>query len=108
MNELYLVGVCGILVIFFSGMAIGGSIAEKQYKKEQKNRKSEKPVVIEVVQFTDWHEARDFLGAADKECPNGFLIYMLKGDMLASLNDFIIKNVNGEFYLCKPDIFVKT
>ena len=25
--------------------------------------------------------------------------------MYASLNDYIIKGVNGEFYPCKPDIF---
>lgn len=29
-------------------------------------------------------------------------------DMLASVGDFIIKGVNGEFYPCKPDIFEKT
>ena len=28
--------------------------------------------------------------------------------MYASLNDYIIKGVNGEFYHCKPDIFAKT
>ena len=28
--------------------------------------------------------------------------------MLARVNDYIIKGVNGEFYPCKPDIFEKT
>ena len=28
--------------------------------------------------------------------------------MGASINDYIIKGVNGEFYPCKPDIFDKT
>ena len=28
--------------------------------------------------------------------------------MLASIGDFIIKGVDGEFYPCKPDIFQKT
>lgn len=32
----------------------------------------------------------------------------LEGEMTVSLNDFIIKGVNGEFYPCKPDIFEKT
>lgn len=32
----------------------------------------------------------------------------LEGTMTASLNDFIIKDINGEFYPCKPDIFKKT
>ena len=32
----------------------------------------------------------------------------MEGDMEASINDYIIKGVNGEFYPCKPDIFDKT
>lgn len=28
--------------------------------------------------------------------------------MKASIGDYIIKGVNGEFYPCKPDIFEKT
>ena len=35
------------------------------------------------------------------------IIPTLEGDMYASLNDYIIKGVNGEFYPCKPDIFAK-
>lgn len=30
------------------------------------------------------------------------------GERLASIGDWIIKGVNGEFYPCKPDIFAKT
>ena len=36
------------------------------------------------------------------------IIPTLGGDMYASLNDYIIKGVNGEFYPCKHYIFVKT
>lgn len=32
----------------------------------------------------------------------------LEGTMIASVGDYIIKGVNGEFYPCKPDIFDKT
>lgn len=32
----------------------------------------------------------------------------LEGTMIASPDDFVIKDVNGEFYSCKPDIFEKT
>ena len=35
-------------------------------------------------------------------------IKTLEGEMLASIGDFIIKGVDGEFYPCKPDIFQKT
>ena len=34
-------------------------------------------------------------------------IKTLEGTMLATLNDFIICGLNGEFYPCKPDIFNK-
>lgn len=39
---------------------------------------------------------------------NGINIKTLEGRMLASVGDYIIKGVNGEFYPCKPDIFEKT
>lgn len=35
-------------------------------------------------------------------------IETLEGVMDASIGDWIIKGVNGEFYPCKPDIFEKT
>ena len=35
-------------------------------------------------------------------------IETLEGCMKANVGDWIIKGVNGEFYPCKPDIFVKT
>ena len=35
-------------------------------------------------------------------------IHTLEGDHHASVGDYIIKGVNGEFYPCKPDIFEKT
>ena len=36
------------------------------------------------------------------------LIDTLEGQMHASPGDYIIKGVHGEFYPCKPDIFVET
>ena len=40
---------------------------------------------------------------------NGVLtIPTLKGDHAANVGDWIIKDVHGEFYPCKPDIFNKT
>lgn len=35
-------------------------------------------------------------------------IKTLEGRMFATINDYIIKGVDGEFYPCKPDIFIKT
>lgn len=39
---------------------------------------------------------------------NGLEIHTLEGIMTASIGDWIIQGVNGEFYPCKPDIFFKT
>lgn len=38
----------------------------------------------------------------------GLIIKTLEGTMIASIGDYVIKGVNGEFYPCKPDIFEKT
>ena len=85
-----------------------------------------KPVVIkavqwtgenlrEVIAFTDgppetkshhagmmWEQYEALVGK------DGLKIYTLEGKMDASLGDWIIKGVKGEFYPCKPDIFAAT
>lgn len=84
-----------------------------------------KPVVIEAIQWT-WNNHRDmynFLtGDVDgyiqpsgdnfyidhDKVSGGLIIKTLEGEHIASINDYIIKGVNGEFYPCKPDIFEKT
>ena len=38
----------------------------------------------------------------------GLVIRTLEGEHIASIGDYIIKGVKGEFYPCKPDIFHKT
>lgn len=77
-----------------------------------------KPVVIEAIQFFDQPEEimaiQEFMGGDDltigyKDIDDPKLkIHTLEGVMNASLGDYIIKGVNGEFYPCKPDIFEKT
>lgn len=76
-----------------------------------------KPVVIEAEKFVDNAETlsklSEFMGVdvvvsyKDKENPK-LVIDTLEGKMEASVGDYIIKGVNGEFYPCKPDIFNKT
>ena len=39
---------------------------------------------------------------------DGLDIPTLEGTMHASFGDYIIKGVNGEFYPCKEEIFLKT
>lgn len=80
-----------------------------------------RPVMIEAVQLTETNvnDIYHFMDIENKgsypECDNGidpsdgqFKIKTLEGVMTASVGDYIIKDVNGEFYPCKPDIFKKT
>lgn len=39
---------------------------------------------------------------------NGVYIDALEGGMFGRLEDYLIMGVQGEFYACKPDIFVAT
>ena len=72
-----------------------------------------KPVVIEAVQYQREDNilaVQEFVGESLKYNPddNEYYIKTLEGNMKASIGDFIIKGVEGEFYPCKPDIFEKT
>lgn len=70
-----------------------------------------KPVVIEAVQFTRVNdpEVKDFLKVDDWYYSHNMIhIPTLEGTMEASIGDWIIKGVQGEFYPCKPDIFEAT
>lgn len=80
----------------------------------------QKPVVIEAMQWDGTRTAAyEVMAWAHYGLPaaansivglnDGWLsIRTLEGDMSASIGDWIIKGVNGEFYPCKPDIFAKT
>lgn len=91
-----------------------------------------KPVVIDAIQFVELSRTQRKFGLSveTNSCdiarfigkptrfptiPNGTkegeikaVIETLEGDMTASIGDWIIKGVNGEFYPCKPYIFEKT
>ena len=77
-----------------------------------------KPVVIEAVEFLDTTERiaelSDFITDQDlridySDTSNPKLkLQTLEGTVTASVGDYIIKGINGEFYPCKPDIFKKT
>lgn len=97
-------------------------------KTPQKFRK--KPVVIEAIQFetnnsllmdaiVDWingskgdHKKKGLIAnnISREAWHNSADIFIdtLEGRMKASVGDWIIKGVEGEFYPCKPDIFEKT
>ena len=74
-----------------------------------------KPVVIEAVQWNG-NNLREILNFMKDKQPNYYeddeqkllTIQTLEGNMIASVGDYIIKGVQGEFYPCKPDIFKQT
>lgn len=82
----------------------------KQYVK--------KPVVIEALQFLDTPERIEELSSfiddqdvrisyKDPENPK-LILQTLEGEIQASVGDYIIKGVQGEFYPCKPNVFEAT
>ena len=76
----------------------------------QKFRK--KPVEIEAVLWTG-DNPKEVMGFMDwrnvtYDDVDGMCIYTLEGIHHASIGDWIIKGVKGEFYPCKPDIFAAT
>lgn len=70
-----------------------------------------RPVEIEAVRWDgkNYDEVVEF-------CPNllldpisqSLIIETLEGDIRASIGDWVIKGIQGEFYPCKPDIFNET
>lgn len=88
-------------------------------------RYRKKPVEIEAIQWSGLNDKiiEEFIGDALEGYGHnlvayypasnnylGKLLYIrtLEGIMTASVNDYIIRGVDGEFYPCKPDIFEKT
>ena len=88
-----------------------------------------KPVEIEAVQLTwaNWGEICDFVSNGyfvcgwyvnpmtlekyenpEKDTVLGLEIKTLEGNHIAVENDWVIKEIKGEFYPCKPDIFEAT
>ena len=73
------------------------------------------PEVIEAVQWLGGNqkEVGDFIGCHDHEFRKPYedkrlTIYTLGGNISVNLDEYIIKNIQGEFYPCKSDIFKKT
>ena len=81
-----------------------------------------KPVVIDAVQWTGGNlkEIIDFTGldkSAEKwswsefekvVSTEGLKIFTLEGPLNASIGDWIIRGISGEYYPCKPDIVEST
>ncbi len=74
-----------------------------------------KPVEIEAVKLTESsiQECIDFIGDQCQQWQDQsgrviLNIFTLEGVVEASLGDWIIRGIKGEFYPCKPDIFELT
>lgn len=75
-----------------------------------------KPVVVEAMQFTDESKDRVFnwlygvkrVASFDGEGNPVLKIQTLEDVMTASIEDYIVKEVQGEYYPVKPDIFHET
>lgn len=73
-----------------------------------------KPVEVDAVVFDgniktviDFMESSDSDGRFEMR-DGGLYIKTLEGEHLASVGDYIIRGVKGEYYPCKPDIFAMT
>ena len=81
-----------------------------------------KPLEVEAIQLIDNDQSIsdviEFINNIDMSIAKnieieqvrknkGLNINTLEGDMKVSFGDFVIKDINGEKYLCKPDIFYK-
>jgi hypothetical protein len=69
-----------------------------------------KPVVIQAVQWTGENNTEIlhfcstcYITSSGKS--KDLVVSTLEGDMSASVGDYIIKGVKGEFYPCREDIF---
>lgn len=71
-----------------------------------------RPVVIEAIEWTGENikEIADFMHwrMFSHDFRSGLIIHTLEGNHNATVGDFIIKGVHGEFYPCKPEIFAAT
>ena len=76
-----------------------------------------KPVIINAVKFDgnfrcldvfSIREVSHFIISKDTDGNNCLKIPTLEGEMIASIGDYIIRGIKGEFYPCKPDIFELT
>lgn len=70
-----------------------------------------KPVVIQAVQWKGDNQTemlRFCERCFSKIEKDNLVVVTLEGDMTASVGDYIIRGIQGEFYPCKPDIFELT
>lgn len=73
-----------------------------------------KPIVIEAIQWTGknskeiWYKFPECFGKVITQNDKEIIISTLEGNMIANIDDYIIRGIKGEYYPCKLDIFEAT
>ena len=73
-------------------------------------------IVIEAMKYDGYNypSVQDWISGEAHVWPawihdyGPFQIDTLEGEMTVSVGDYVIKGINGEFYPCKPDVFLRT
>ena len=74
-------------------------------------RYEKKPVVVEAVKWDGFNTYEvEKLIRRPAAGLNGVLYIVMSGreTVHASRGDYIVKGVNGDFFVCKPDVFAQT
>lgn len=69
--------------------------------------KMENVTFIDMRSFCGCNNMKNVVQNYDTNEIISFIIPTLEGDIQVNYGDYIIKGINGEFYSCKPDVFVK-
>ncbi len=94
-----------------------GDCAMNEFANKTKYGYRKKPVVIQACQYNgpdSIQELKEWVQSNGKSWDENFIysselfIKTLEGQMHASVGDFVIQGVQGEFYACKPNIFYQT
>lgn len=72
-----------------------------------KIRVRKKPIVVDAVQWTGDNvgEVAEFVNRVVNVRDSKLTVQTLEGPLNASVDDWIIRGIKGEYYPCKPDIF---
>lgn len=74
----------------------------------------QKPVIIEAVQWLGTQESLNEVivfcrhEAITHGHDNTINVITVDGIMNAAIGDFILRDANGKYYVCKPDVFAAT
>jgi len=92
--------------IILSEMKLLQKITRTKYMKYRK-----KPICVEAIEWTGANvdELDQFMGNKSYSLTDGQLyIETMEGTLRVGKGDYIIRGIKGEYYPCKPDVFLET